>query len=107
LAPTDWYTKDKDQEVVIEPYYRLLSYLCKRVFRDEMTPQQAHKVILDIVPAKWLVFPDALDANGVGVEDQSKNGVFKLISNILRKFMQVDKKKWVHKLYWKVRFGVV
>lgn len=103
LAPTDWYTKDKDQEIVIEPYYRLLSYLCKRLVKDEISPDLAHKTILDIVPVKWLILSDAIDANGVNDgRTQSKNDVFKLISDVLRKFMQIDKKKWMHKLYWKV-----
>jgi hypothetical protein len=95
MAPTDWFTRDKDQEIVLEPYYRLMSYLCKRLFKDEILSEFAHKVILDIVPAKWLVF------DGEESEDQSKNGVFKLISNLLKKFMAVDKRKWIHKLYWK------
>jgi hypothetical protein len=77
MAPTDWFTRDKYQEIVLEPYYRLMSYLCKRLFKDEILSEFAHMFILDIVPAKWLAF------DGEEREDQSKNGVFKLISNML------------------------
>lgn len=98
-APTDWHVKE--QENILDPHYRLLSYVGKRLLNGVVSPLEAHDIIRHSIPDEWIVPSTTLEGSGDGSELRAKD-VFQLILDILGRFMQVDKKKWQHKFLWKV-----
>ncbi|KAJ3217292.1 Histone transcription regulator 3 [Dinochytrium kinnereticum] len=104
LAPVNWTTKE--QEIILDPRYGLISYLSKQLFSGRIQAKDVQDVFknirsVDATQSKEPVNEDSCTSLSVD-STASTESIFQLLVGELQSIKAVDKKRWHHKPYWRV-----
>ncbi|KAI8854461.1 hypothetical protein BC829DRAFT_192245 [Chytridium lagenaria] len=97
IAPDNWTTKE--QEIILDPRYSLVSYLAKNLLTDVIQPADVVKALGTTYIKDHPRHPD--DDMEDSKRNMSKEHGFELLCQELGNIKSIDKKRWHHKPFWR------
>ncbi|KAJ3210667.1 Histone transcription regulator 3 [Clydaea vesicula] len=114
LVPEEWPTKE--QEIIFDPYYKLLSYLIKLLAKNKIKPDIVKNIVDECIPKNWIIDVTlSQETNEVELISSSQEKIadgtkvswttetaLQQICQIYNRMTFLDKKHWHHKAAFKV-----
>lgn len=83
--------KEGNQDIIVEPHYKLCSIIYKAVKSDKMSIEEAVGILQDDIIFKPAEF-----------QGQTKEDFFRYVISCLKLIVSFDKRKWQHKYHYRI-----